>query len=65
MMSNVSEHIKKCAMMIIEEGLNREDEHLIEIVNFEWQLVTNRPFTNGDIFDARHWVYAKLMEVEE
>ena len=59
-MKRVTNHIKTLASLIIDEGMNRETDSLLHIVNFEWEMYTDRPFTNEDIYSARAWVYKKL-----
>ena len=59
-MKRVTKHIKTLASLIIEEGMLRETPSLLEVVNFEWEMHTDRPFTSEDIYAARAWVYKKL-----
>ena len=59
-MKRVTNHIKTLAGLIIEEGMGRETDSLLTIVNFEWEMYTHRPFTSEDIYVARAWVYKKL-----
>jgi|14_taG_2_1085336.scaffolds.fasta_scaffold00085_21 hypothetical protein len=59
-MKRVTNHIKTLASLIIDEGMNRETDSLLTIVNFEWEIYSNRPFTSEDIYLARAWVYKKL-----
>lgn len=59
-MKRVTKHIKTLASLIIEEGMLRETPSLLEVVNFEWEMHTDRPFTSEDIYSARAWVYKKL-----
>ncbi len=59
-MKRVTKHIKTLASLIIEEGMGRETDSLLEVVNFEWEMHTPRPFTSEDIYAARTWVYKTL-----
>jgi hypothetical protein len=59
-MKRVTKHIRSLAEHIVQEGMGRESDTLLELANFEWQIETNRPYTTEDYHDACAWIDRRL-----
>tara|TARA_R100000908_G_C3650329_1_gene82386 strand:- start:293 stop:475 length:183 start_codon:yes stop_codon:yes gene_type:complete len=59
-MKRVTKHIKMLAFHIVQEGMGRESDTLLDLANFEWQIETDRPYTLEDYHDACAWIDRRL-----
>jgi len=59
-MKRVTKHIRNLAEMLVEEGLGYDTDYLLNIVNQEWEMYTDRPYTAEDCHHACGWIYRRL-----
>ena len=59
-MKRVTNHIKMLASHIVQEGMGRESDTLLELANFEWQVETDRPYNFEDYENACAWIDRRL-----
>ena len=59
-MKRVTKHIKMLAFHIVQEGMGRESDTLLDLANFECQIETDRPYTLEDYHDACAWIDRRL-----
>ena len=59
-MKRVTNHIEMLASHIVQEGMGRESDTLLELANFEWQVETDRPYNFEDYENACAWIDRRL-----
>ncbi len=59
-MKRVTKHIKMLAFHIVQEGMGRESDTLLNLANFEWEVETDRPYTFEDYENACEWIDRRL-----